>query len=70
MSIQKPMTAREKAYRKAQDERWKNMTPEEKKRSREKSKPAPTPKTRKAALKAKMLEEAATKYMKNQKKKK
>jgi len=46
MSIQKPMTARQKAYRKAQDEKWKKMTPEERAASRKKSKPQPKPKKR------------------------
>ena len=43
MSIQKPMTAREKAYRKKADEKWKNMTPAERKKARTKSAPWPKP---------------------------
>ena len=34
------MTARQKAHRKLEDERWKKMSPEERKRSRVKSTPA------------------------------
>ena len=63
MSIQKPMTAREKAYRKAEDEKWKNMTPAERKKAR--TKPAPWPKPDKT----KKLPKAAGKLISKAKKK-
>ena len=61
MSIQKPMTAREKAYRKAEEKRWKNMPPAERKMSRTRSTPQPKPKKR-------ALPKSAIKLIKSKKK--
>mgnify|MGYP003142652412 CR=1 FL=1 len=55
MSIQKPMTAKEKAYRKRRDDEWAKKTPAQKKAARKSSIPNPTPKggkPSKAAIKA------------------
>ena len=66
MSIQKPMTAKQKAYRKLRDEEWAKKTPAQKKAARKASTPNPTPKgakPSKAAIRKmiKLLEEKAGK---------
>ena len=43
MSIQKPLTPKQKAQVKAARERYKKQTPAERKRDRQASKPAPWP---------------------------
>jgi len=54
MSIQKPLTAAQKARRKAADKKWADMTPAQKKRARQASTPhlAPSKKSAAAATKA------------------
>ena len=47
MSIQRPLTAAEKKKIKADMAKWKKMTPEQKKRARTASKPAPWPGSKK-----------------------
>ena len=47
MSIQKPLTPAQKKRIKADMEKWKKMTPEEKKRASTASKPAPWPGSKK-----------------------
>ena len=59
MSIQKPLTAREKAQRKAREERNAKMTPAQKRDSRKKSKPIPTPTQKKKAARSKVFKSAA-----------